>query len=535
MEHSEDSSTPREAWNVPVASLPFARLATSGTGPGERYGHTAVLCVGKMYVFGGCDVGGRFMNDLFALDVERGVWEAIGNESGGEWPMARHFHGAVTVGSCFYVLFGKSNGYMNDVHRFDPAARRWDKIDSENSAPSRRYGHTVVEWGGDIYVFGGFDDFGLRCNDLWRFDCERREWSAVQHLQSEAPDALHHAAVVHQGSMLVWSGIEAGNDVFEFRFGSRSWSKGEDGLLFLCYSVLTTLAVSFWCPDTVSLFAVSKVQVRSPASARPRPKWGHRCFCWEDSLYVVGGTDAVMGHSTVWRFSLTSYEWTLLGEAEGLSARYFFSLVVAGPVIVCFGGKNSHNYAYNDTVVWKYRASDTRPVSTYREDCLRLMGQAGPNVPGCVAIEAGEGGGGPLHCHAVLLNARIPALGEQRNAPKVSRVTMQALLHYVYTSQLPPLCRAELFDVIRACHLLGLPARLKQKCEQEIVAQTTVGNVVATLAWCCREHKLGGRVGLLATACVKIIIPAFEQLRADLRQLPEEYYAAIKTQARKKQ
>ena len=225
MEHSEESSTPREAWNVPACSLPFARMATSGSGPGERYGHSTVLCCGKLYVFGGCDVAGRFMSDLFALDLDTGVWQALPNENGGEWPMARHFHAAVTVGSSFYVLFGKSNGYMNDLHRFDPAARRWERIESHNSAPSRRYGHAAVEWGGDVYVYGGFDDFGLRCNDLWKFDCARREWSAVLHLQSEAPEALHHAAVVYQGSMLVWGGVEAASDVHEFRFGSRSWSR----------------------------------------------------------------------------------------------------------------------------------------------------------------------------------------------------------------------------------------------------------------------------------------------------------------------
>jgi hypothetical protein len=501
MEHSEESSTPREAWNAPACSLPFARMATSGSGPSERYGHTAVLCCGKLYVFGGCDVAGRFMSDLFALDLDTGVWQALGNESGGDWPMARHFHAAVTVGSGFYVLFGKSNGYMNDVHRFDPATRRWERIEPLNSAPSRRYGHSAVEWGGDVYVYGGFDDFGLRCNDLWKFDAARREWSAVLHLQSEAPEALHHAAVVYQGSMLAWGGTEAASDLYEFRFGSRSWSR---------------------------------VRVRSPASSLPRPKWGHRCFCWDDCLYVIGGTDSVMGHSSVWRFSMTSCEWTLLGEAEGFVGRYFFSLVVAGPNVICFGGKNSHNYAFNDVVVWKYRASDTRPVSTYHEDCLRLMAQAAADAPGCIAIEPGDGGA-PLNGHSVLLFARIPALREKRKLARVSRATLQALFYFVYTSRVPQLPRAELFELIRACHLLALPAAVKRQCEGELVALTSIGNVVATLDWCCGEAKNVGGMGALASACVKLIVPAFEQLRPDLKQLPDDVYSALKTMARKKQ
>ena len=241
-----------------------------------------------------------------------------------------------------------------------------------------------------------------------------------------------------------------------------------------------------------------------------------------------------MGHSSVWRFSMTAYEWTLLGEAEGLAGRYFFSLVVAGPNVVCFGGKNSHNYAFNDVVVWKYRASDTRPLSSYHEDCLRLMAQAGPEVPGCIAVEVGDGGP-PLFGHRVLLHARMAALRERRKLPRVSRPALQALLFFVYTSRLPPLSRPELFELVRACHALGLPAAVKQQCERELVAHICIGNVVATLDWCCREGRAVGGMGALASACVRLIVPAFEQLRPDLKQLPEGYYSALKTLARKKQ
>jgi hypothetical protein len=242
---SEESSvTPRDT--RALVHLPFQKLATKSAGPCERYGHTAVLCGGnKMYVFGGCDVAGRFMNDLFVLNLETCFWECLQpNENSGDWPMARHFHGAVAVGSSFYVFFGKSNGYMNDVHRYDTVACKWTKIESGNDPPSRRYGHSVVEWNGDVFVFGGFDDFGLRCNDLWKFEVARSEWTPMLHLQSEAPDALHHSAVstkdlywnrkakkrvglekvICQGSMLAWGGMDASSDLHEYRFGSRSWA-----------------------------------------------------------------------------------------------------------------------------------------------------------------------------------------------------------------------------------------------------------------------------------------------------------------------
>lgn len=220
--------TPRESTSLSPL-LPFVRLATKGVGPSERYGHTAVLVGHEMWVFGGCDVAGRFFNDLFVLDLDTNVWTCIlPGADGGDWPMARHFHGAAAVGSSFFVFFGKSNGYMNDVHRFDTAARKWQKIECEcEDQPSRRYGHSVVECHGDVLVFGGFDDFGLRCNDLWLFEVlsgSSGRWTLMRHLQSEAPEALHHGATASEGSMIVWGGMDATSEIFEYRLGSRSWS-----------------------------------------------------------------------------------------------------------------------------------------------------------------------------------------------------------------------------------------------------------------------------------------------------------------------
>ncbi len=292
------------------------------------------------------------------LDLDTMKWESI-VPSEQEWPVARHFHGAAAVGSKeFYIFFGKSNGYMNDVHAFDTSTRKWRKIEPENATPentpSRRYGHSVVELNGDVLVFGGFDDFGLRCNDLWRFCVSKSEWSPMLHLQSEAPDALHHAAALCNGSMLVWGGLDATADVLEYRLGSRSWSP---------------------------------VKIRAASAPMPRPKWGHRMVSSGNELFVVGGTDGVIGHSSVWSFDLQQCQWTLQGEAEALAGRFFFSLVVHGSQMILFGGKNAHNYAFDDVLVWTFRASQENSVSTYREDFARLLNDAGP-VSGCIKIES---------------------------------------------------------------------------------------------------------------------------------------------------
>ena len=263
--HSEDSSystlTPRGDCPLSATPLPFVQLeASADHAPSERYGHSAVVVGQYMYVFGGCDVTGRFMDDLHRMELDSGCWELIGTAASagpdGEWPQGRHFHRMVSLDEqSFLLLFGKSNGYMNDVWEYQVSSRLWRRApvpaDGAASLPSRRYGHSAVSWGGDVYVFGGFDDFGLRCNDIWRYERSCNRWTAVLHLQSEAPDVLHHCAATYQGSMLVWGGMDNRQQLYEFRFGSQSWSA---------------------------------VQVRSPPALCPRPKWGAACFMWEDSL-----------------------------------------------------------------------------------------------------------------------------------------------------------------------------------------------------------------------------------------------------------
>ena len=45
----------------------------------------------------------------------------------------------------------------------------WTEIIAKGQKISKRYGHSAVVYNDSMYVFGGYDDFGLTCNDLWEF------------------------------------------------------------------------------------------------------------------------------------------------------------------------------------------------------------------------------------------------------------------------------------------------------------------------------------------------------------------------------
>ncbi len=244
-------------------------MLQSTNAPCERYGHrcavaralcgslagSAVRSAHHMYVFGGCDAQGRFLDDLYVFNLQDGTWQCLGGTGtavpggggGGDdwvWPKGRHFHACAMVGrvggsrawfltraSCkvddrfMYVLFGKSNGYLNDVHRWNLAAGRWERLECRlfgGALPGRRLtarcdnteeaathsripaSATATRWcstavrlfaqsssccgaqcfeKGDLYVYGGFDDFGLRCNDLWQYSHKTNTWTLITTLQ----------------------------------------------------------------------------------------------------------------------------------------------------------------------------------------------------------------------------------------------------------------------------------------------------------------------------------------------------------------
>lgn len=483
-----------------AAVLGFSRLPEEEGGPGERYGQAGAVVGSSLLLFGGCEPGGRFLDELWLLDLagpRPGPWRPRVALPGEAWPPARHFHAAVAHGDALYIFSGKSNGYLNDIWRYDTRLSVWHRLPPVTGpAPSRRYGHTVVEFGGDLYLFGGFDDMGLTCNDVWRYSPSLNLWTPELHLQSEAPDALHHVAATYQGSLLVWGGMDASDALYEFRFGSKSWST---------------------------------VQVRTPPELRPRPKWGAQCFVWDDCFYVVGGTDALVCHRSVWQFSMLTCEWTLLGEGDGWNPRYYFTLVQHGTDIILFGGKNLSNFAFNDTHLWTFRASDNQPRSTYRQDFLQLMQSANPADEDVVTLYPAPKGAAPVYAHRAVLYSRAPALRNVSELP-MNRELLEALLHYLYTSQLPAtLTRAQLMELAWLADApLQLPV-LKRRLELELLAKTDRSCVVPTLRWCIESRKMPR----LAAASVNLIIPAFDALRSQLRdELPDDYYAGLKELAR---
>jgi N-acetylneuraminic acid mutarotase len=299
-----------------------------------------------LFVFGGSS--SAFSDELFQFDIASRTWREV--KPSGLRPKARHFHSLVAHQDSLWLFGGKSNGYMSDVWRFDLARWSWQEMQLEpgTSGPSKRYGHSAVVHGNVMYMYGGYDDMGFACSDLWALELSTSgstcRWRQVKAQGSSGPERFHHTAAVLAGSMVVFGGYGGFNDLYEFRFGTQAW--------------------------------YGPLQARGQP---PAPRWGHRAAVALGSMYVLGGCDSVINYSDAFRL-----DWGPAGPvwerlpSRGYSQRFFHSLVAHGDCLYAFGGKNIHNFNFNELHIWRPsgpQLARDRPDSLLR-DLTRLFESA---------------------------------------------------------------------------------------------------------------------------------------------------------------
>jgi hypothetical protein len=152
----------KNTWeNVTPAIRPSKRIGQCGGFDSAK---------GKMMLFGGQDIKGNLLDDLWLFDPARREWTEI--KPNGAKPSARSGAAMASDYNGKLWLFGgkTASGASNELWTFDTTANRWTLIATKNG-PSARYGHKMAcaYSGDDCVVFGGQDAKGKALNDLWRY------------------------------------------------------------------------------------------------------------------------------------------------------------------------------------------------------------------------------------------------------------------------------------------------------------------------------------------------------------------------------
>jgi len=83
-------------------------------------------------------------------------------------PTTRWGHAASSYNGKLYIVGGRNEQDVNDLHEFDPETMKWREIDIAGHLPKPRRRHSALFVSGSLVMFGGFD--GTFFNDLHILD-----------------------------------------------------------------------------------------------------------------------------------------------------------------------------------------------------------------------------------------------------------------------------------------------------------------------------------------------------------------------------
>ena len=204
-------------WRPPPGSSPQ---------PVPRSAHGAAVYDGMLYIFAGYDGNAR-LKDMWRITLSPSSksdnptggasWEQV--ECAGESPpTCCNFPVAVSRDSMF-VFSGQTGARVtNALFQFHFTSQTWTRISIEHilrdcsNPPTRRYGHSMVNFGNHLYIFGGAAD-NILPNELHRFDLDDDTWSIVVPApQSSLPSGrLFHAATIVGDAMFLFGGTVDNN------------------------------------------------------------------------------------------------------------------------------------------------------------------------------------------------------------------------------------------------------------------------------------------------------------------------------------
>lgn len=177
-----DTRTQNDLWVYAVEAGQWTQLQPSGTPPAARFGHTLLFdgARRRVILFGG--QAGGFFSDTWAYDVERNSWQLIA--PGGSGPNERYGHSAVLDAARNRMIISHGftdEGRFDDTWAFDLTSHRWQDISPPSGRPLRRcLHHAVLDTAGNqMLLYGGCaSGFGpCPLGDLWSFDLNTHRWT----------------------------------------------------------------------------------------------------------------------------------------------------------------------------------------------------------------------------------------------------------------------------------------------------------------------------------------------------------------------
>src|SRR4030067_454284 len=171
------------------------------------------------------------------------VWKQI--QPGGTIPSARSGHTMVEIGNKIYLYGGESadtstrvtgnSMLLNDIFAYDPDPAIWAEEEPANNPPPARKNHSAVALGEKMYILFGEGAQGGLLQDIWVYDPLSKEWQEqVVNSVSKPAARTGHSTVVMYGQIFTYGGKTTTgvvNDLWSFDLRSKTWTQKENGFV----------------------------------------------------------------------------------------------------------------------------------------------------------------------------------------------------------------------------------------------------------------------------------------------------------------
>uniref|UniRef100_A0A0R3S6B6 Kelch-like protein 10 n=1 Tax=Elaeophora elaphi TaxID=1147741 RepID=A0A0R3S6B6_9BILA len=134
----------------------------------------------------------------------------------GEMPSRRIGHTVVEYEGLIYMWGGYcpiSDGLCSKMYCFHPEQQTWSVIPSANKPPLPRAKHSAIVYNDMMYIYGGLkhdpqNNRTMLCNEIWTYNFKTREWHSPNIHGEMPPRRYQHTACVIEGKMYVYGGID---------------------------------------------------------------------------------------------------------------------------------------------------------------------------------------------------------------------------------------------------------------------------------------------------------------------------------------
>jgi len=228
------------AWTLTTATLPLSNMWSDLDDS-----------AGILYAFGGTTGFGSFSKIYFLITHTPNAWTQFVDDG---QITARTAHTMTDMSGIMYVFGGWNSAipqYYADTWWFDTTylynsqgSTNWTYSTSPYQPPARN-AHTMVDYGGDLWLFGGFSHntsmgAGVQCsnpldnciwyNDLWTYNAATDKWMQVYPSGPIPIGRNFHMASVVGENMYVFGGQVAPsnayvNDMWAYNFPLQVWKK----------------------------------------------------------------------------------------------------------------------------------------------------------------------------------------------------------------------------------------------------------------------------------------------------------------------